>query len=545
MRAKSMKFRNFLGKPSPEERFGFRIGHASQAKLRQMMAGLARRLSIPYKWTAPLLEGRPIWENPDLPAGYTYLAQFIAHDCVFTSRPTGALADVALGLRSRRNSLLCLETIYGDGPDASPAAYAAGNQGQNIRNKFVLSQASIAGAINGSCRHRDIGRAQPFRANSEPNDGFTAALIPDPRNDVHAIAAQMTVLFLSLHNKLLSEVSASLGAEAAPSEDVRSYRMYFVTRFLCENVYREIVKNDFLPRLLHEGVLRLYSSSNRDFLDHDSLDEIPLEFAHAFRFGHAMVRPFYIVNDLKPGGEELVDMMLATSISRPWRVPLDETWMVQWSHFFEIDGSMPNLSRRIGPEVSDGLLSSELFGPLDDTSTVGLPYRDLLGGAFAGLWSVHALAAELRRRVPQAANLSPLLSDDALRQAALTNFLCQHQDTTGLSDDEVVELAVDPPLMFYVMFEAAHEMQGRRLGVLGSLLVAETLYKALGTRTFPNFAEPGLTTRSFEDLARITFGHPGLGSIIERHAPRLHTMPELVRFVAPYFVGVDSTIPFV
>ena len=64
--------------------------------------------------------------------------------------------------------------------------------------------------------------------------------------------------------------------------------------------------------------------------------EIPFEFSHgAFRFGHAMVRHEYCINDLSI--QDLYSTLEKTSANDPVNMPLDETWMVQWSRFFEIN----------------------------------------------------------------------------------------------------------------------------------------------------------------------------------------------------------------
>ena len=149
------------------------------------------------------------------------------------------------------------------------------------------------------------------------------------------------------------------------------------------------------------------------------------------------------------------------------------------ARFFQIGAQRPNLSRRIGPSFAGGLFSGEVFGPVDETESVGLAYRDLLSSAFIPQWSVAALAAEIRARRPALAGLSPLLSDDRERERQIGDWLGRHRLASGLSDEDIGFLASDPPLAFYVLFEAAREMEGRRLGVLGSLILAETLYRAL------------------------------------------------------------------
>ncbi len=77
---------------------------------------------------------------------------------------------------------------------------------------------------------------------------------------------------------------------------------------------------------------------------------------------------------------------------------------MQWSQFFEIGGSKPNLSRRIGPKFSYALGSDKIFPAIDETNRVGLAYRDLMSSALAGLWSVDHLIEELRAPAPELIN---------------------------------------------------------------------------------------------------------------------------------------------
>ncbi len=128
-------------------------------------------------------------------------------------------------------------------------------------------------------------------------------------------------------------------------------------RFLCA---REALTADLpttscartvMRRVIHPAVYAVYNGPSPDFIDrpHSARRlsrpvgwEIPLEFSHgAFRFGHAMVRPEYQINDLSL--HDLNNTLEKSSVNDPANMPLDETWMVQWSRFFEINGSTPNL----------------------------------------------------------------------------------------------------------------------------------------------------------------------------------------------------------
>ena len=100
-----------------------------------------------------------------------------------------------------------------------------------------------------------------------------------------------------------------------------------------------------MRRVIHPAIYAAYSGARPDFIDRPEPRntaigdwEIPLEFSHgAFRFGHAMVRPEYQINDLSL--HDLNNTLEKSSVNGPANMPLDETWMVQWSRFFEINGS--------------------------------------------------------------------------------------------------------------------------------------------------------------------------------------------------------------
>jgi hypothetical protein len=523
-----MRFRSFLRPPSEAQSFGASFGGTSD-RTRWLMSGLAKQLSAPYPWLNVSESARQPWENPEIPSGYTYLTQLVAHDCVFTSIPTGALGAPA-ARTSRRSSLLRLETIYGEGPDSSPQAYFPSGTNHLARSRLAVGGPSVRDSAKGSYLFRDVDRAAiSLAAKTETRQ--SSAQIADARNDIHAAMAQITTLFILLHNKIALLVEKLLDEEDFASEEIKGYRIYFISRMFCEHIYRTIVRCDLLPRLLHPAVAAAYDDPAVDFVDTQGFDALPIEFASVLRFGHAMVRPSYVFNDFNSYGEDLIDMMLTTSAARPWRMPLDETWIAQWSHFFEIGGSEPNLSRRIGPEFSGGLFSGEVFSAIDKTRSVGLGYRDLLSGAFVGMWSVSSLACEIRRRRPQFAGLSRLLLYDAFRIDRLRTWLSTCRVSNGLSDQDLNDLASDPPLVFYTLFEAAHDMEGRRLGALGSLILAETFYGAI--REFQTERIGAIAS-----ACEIALGRAGKAASIERCVPIIRSMPDLVSFVTD---GLEET----
>src|ERR1041385_8763834 len=61
--------------------------------------------------------------NRDLPSGYSYFLQLIAHDLVHSSVLLSRSQDRLFGLANIRNMPLRLETVYGGGPAHCPGIY--------------------------------------------------------------------------------------------------------------------------------------------------------------------------------------------------------------------------------------------------------------------------------------------------------------------------------------------------------------------------------------------------------------------------------------
>ena len=254
---------------------------------------------------------------------------------------------------------------------------------------------------------------------------------------------------------------------------------FFTTPGTLPPKFIAIIRFDLLKRLLHPSVYQHYLVDAPVYLDPQNLSTLPVEFAQAYRFGHAMIRPIYFVNDDNPDGEHVLDMMLATSAHRPWRMPLDESWLIQWSRFFRLGDAPANLSRRIVPAMSEGLVSAKLFSAFDESGKAGLIYRDLISSLLLPAWSVRALVSEIKLRQPNIARLIDLTGCEI----ALASWLAAHRGATHLTDEDCEEIVRDPPLLVFVLIEAAHSMDGTQLGPLGSVLLAEVLQKALDSES--------------------------------------------------------------
>jgi hypothetical protein len=199
--------------------------------------------------------------------------------------------------------------------------------------------------------------------------------------------------------------------------------------------------------------------------------------------------------------------------------------MVQWSRFFEINENRPNYSRRIGPYLSDALGNDQIFPAFDETQRVGLLYRDLLGAGIAGMWSVDALIAEIASRKPQFIAASRLLADRAYRVNQLREWLAAAPAYGALTGEDIEALSNDPPLPFFVLFEAMQQPQaeGQRLGPLGSIIVSEVIFGALAHD--PRSSSGDALAVQLADLSREYYPANFFQEI-----PDISSMAQLVKF---------------
>jgi hypothetical protein len=268
---------------------------------------------------APALEAlssgipdRVVSKNDHIPAGFTYLAQFVDHDLTFNPTPPGLTDEGAANLRTPR---LDLDSLYGTGPLDQPYLYD--------RVHLVLG---------GTCTVPDLPRLN------------TRAIIGDPRNDEHLLIAQLHLLFLRFHNAVVDYVRETrrLEGDALFAEAQRVVRWH----------YQWIVLHDLLDRILGPP-MACEVRERRRFFDGSF---IPVEFSGAaYRFAHSMVRSDYPLNTefaehgrhiLPEKGDGPLDHLLG-------RRPLPARLQVEWPRFFGDQAVI--FSRLIKPRIAKSL----------------------------------------------------------------------------------------------------------------------------------------------------------------------------------------------
>ena len=217
----------------------------------------------------------------------------------------------------------------------------------------------------------------------------------------------------------------------------------------------------------------------------------------------------------------------------PEFTPLSSEWIVKWENFFRINGrgEPKNFSRRLRPSFSSLAKSEFYFEPLMPGDAPGLPSRDLISAIFGRVWSVPKLIGELHDRKPELANFLPAYDEHI---PGLTDWLQKTGNINGISKqfepEDIVAIAQDPPLPFFVLYEAMVSHEGKRLGPLGSIIVAETMVGAMeqyplqvGKLTF----DPQRRLKDqFEPLARL-----GVKDATFNAIPEMETFEDLLAFM--------------
>lgn len=356
-------------------------------------------------------------------AGYTYFAQLIDHDMSRITKVDPALPQQPANLVLASTPRLELSCLYGSSRQPLPP------QARDDRSPYLL-----------------VGRDSEGRSNDLPRDPATGLpCIADLRNDDNFVIAQMHVALLKLHNLLAGAV-----------QDGDTEHRYEVARAQLTALYQHLVLSDFLRAIIGDGVYGHVVSPrlNKDVAHTPPNEFLPFEFlGAAFRFGHSTIRADYKLN----GGER--NFTLAQSLSlvggRDIRGTdaLDARFVIDWPAFFE----------RSAASI-DAALSSALQEIRDGVS---LAHLDLRTGRELGLPTGQAMARELGARAKA-------------ERWPLAVHVLQPEEYRGACNAKGAEVVdfdyhVASPAWHYILVEAAVQQRGRKLGTLGSWIVARTI----------------------------------------------------------------------
>ena len=391
-------------------------------------------------------------DNEKIPAGYTYLGQFIDHDLTFDLTSLGEMIVDPLALRNYRTPRFDLDNLYGAGPMVQPYLYQRNSSDQEPV-LFEIGQTKPVLPWNES---------NPNYLSSFPNDLPRShnglALISDPRNDENLIIAQLHLAFLKFHNKVAKKLHSNKELrKTITCEFKTSVKDNFkIVRKTVLWHYQWIVLYDYLPKVTKyskEEIEQLVKNNSRIY-KYTEKPFIPVEFSvAAFRFGHSMLRGAYNYNSIfsNPKNEhkriKIHDLLAFTGSPGNFRVPISSNWIIDWRRFFDFKSETvkPNPSRNINPFLPD------LF-PSRDRKPINLAAKDLQRGMMVSL--------------PSGQSVANFLGIEPLSETEIA---------TGTDGEIAAKFGFhcETPLWYYILKEAEKKEEGRCLGDVGSRILVE------------------------------------------------------------------------
>ncbi len=429
--------------------------------------------------------------QPDsaIPAGFTYLGQFIDHDLTRDPSKLDGNPSAGLPALSERSPALDLDSVYGRGP-TDPASCRL-FEADGVRLRIGTTQAAAPPPV----ADKDLpGFDLPRRgtAATDPADRRQAD-IADHRNDENLAVGQIHLAFLRVHTATV----ARLQAAGVPAGSLfRAARREVVLH------YQWMIRHDFLPRILDAAVLNdVFTNGRRVFeVGATGTPTMPIEFSvAAYRLGHSMIRaeydwnPFFnprrgafapasLVNFFRFSGTSGNLSPFASSPPAPPNTesdinnPVDgdfdrlpSNWIVDWTRMFDFvaDAALPalaplapatiNHAHTIDTRMTDPLAQLPLgaFGargaPPADPMMMNLAFRNLLRGHQVGLATGQEVANHFL-------NLGAATSTRTLTSNQILTGNGSGVDLTALSAAEQTEVTTETLLWFYILREA--EMNG-------------------------------------------------------------------------------------
>ncbi|GLY99140.1 myeloperoxidase [Actinoplanes sp. NBRC 103695] len=466
-----------------------RLGPKGKPLDELLLAKVAKAMTVAPTEADPV---QPVSADPPVPAGFTYLGQFVDHDLTLdnTAAALGEQVTVAELLQGR-SPALDLDSVYGRGPaDADDDRFYAADK---THLKVGLTAALDGAGTNVNLNGYDLPRATQGSTKAERQ----RALIPDARNDENLVVAQTHLAFQRFHNRVVDHLA---------DHGVPGAMLFSRTRDLVVKHYQWMLRTDFLPRIVDASIVDDVFTNGRRFVEpaagqdgpYPSLrfgdtPTMPIEFSvAAYRLGHSMVRAAYDWNRIfnqRRGTLRLLFIFSGTSGNfDPFNPNVNDqesglferlptNWTVDWRRMYDFAGEAGradlagpdgfNLAQKIDTLLVDPLaqLPFGAFGGsgIDPASPrLNLAFRNLVRANMVGLASGQQMARFL--------GIGELKPDEILNGSGGANL-------GSLTDTEKEQFTKRTPLWFYILREA--ELNGGRLTGVGGRIVAEVFHRAM------------------------------------------------------------------
>jgi hypothetical protein len=409
-----------------------------------------------------------------IPAGFTYLGQFVDHDLTFdkTSVMLGQHVSPAQLLQARSPSL-DLDSLYGAGPTDPESAKFYEADGIHLKMGKTAAFEGLP-TKNGFDLPRGAGNT---------NAKKRKAIIPDPRNDENLAVAQTHLAFIRFHNRIVDTLPSSV----PPSQQ------FATARELAVKHYQWMLRTDYLPRICAPGVVNnVFTNGRKAFevgVPPTDVPTMPIEFSvAAFRLGHSMIRRAYNWNRIFDDGFGTLFLLFVFSAGSGdlgGELRLPSTWIADFRRLYDFnEAGKPDLAVP-APKFNRAMrIDTSLATPLE--TLPGFPAGDEANLAFRNLTRARMV------RLATGQQMATFLKGKGVTLTKLTNAQIRDgnngADLGALTQAQRAAVLKDTPLWFYILREA--ELNAGKLKGVGARIVAETFHRAMEGSQFSIVRDP-------------------------------------------------------
>lgn len=401
----------------------------------------------------------------EVPAGYTYLGQFIDHDISKDSLgatdprmiPTKELGE----LIQQRTPSLDLDCLYGSGETELIVAWDC-----NDLAKFRIGKTIADNQVNISFLN-DLPRKLD-------GNNPAKALIGDPRNDENLVVAQIHLAFLKFHNAVVDVVRKRNLNSELDAITVRNQAKEIVVLH-----YQSIVLHDFLKRFVDGNIYNsVITNNNPKFFKVIAAEMpfMPIEFSGAAYRWHTLIRDSYNWNKVfhnvsgssnTPITDGTLQLLFQFSglqnndefvgFRNTGNNSLTSNWIVDWTRLF--DFAHRGVAKGEGfnfTEPIDTHLVQTLHNFGSPNAPMNLAVKNLVRGSRIGLPSAQDVASAL--------GINPLTPQELLQNSKQEKVLKKW------------EFQIKTPLWYYINREAEVLGNSLRFGPLASTIICETFH---------------------------------------------------------------------
>ena len=397
-----------------------------------------------------------------IPAGYTYLGQFVDHDLTFDKTNVMLGENVSpIDLLQARSPSLDLDSLYGAGPSDPASAKFYEPDGLHLK----VGKADAVGGIPAKPGF-DLPRGAGATAAAKRK-----AIIPDPRNDENLAVAQTHLAFIRFHNRVVDTLPASVPAA----------QRFAKAREKVVKHYQWLLRTDYLPRICAPGVVsNVFNQGRKAFevgVSPAKVPTMPIEFSvAAFRLGHAMIRSSYNWNRVFDNGGGSLDLLFAFSghsgdfLGGP-RLP--SNWIADFRRLYDFkEAGRADLAVPAGKFNRAMRIDTTLVNPLDQLpgfapAEANLAFRNLTRARMVRLATGQQMVTFLKAKGVTLTKLTNVQIRDGSNGA----------DLSGLTQAQRDAFLKNTPLWFYLLREA--ELNAGKLKGVGARIVAETFHRAM------------------------------------------------------------------